>query len=186
MKLRSVACLIGALAISCAPFVLAVSGGGFPSQPTFTNVTINGTGGNVPTIVTGSFTATISGGCTTTPSLGTVTYRIVDKRATLVLPTNSTCTSNSTFLQVGGLPAALQGGTTCSATTCSFTTNTLEDNGVTSLSGCYSISGSTISFGLQVVSGTNIRCPGGGFTASGTKGFSGVAANTWSIVIPLN
>lgn len=35
MKLRTIACLIGALAISSAPFVLAVTGGGLPSSPTF-------------------------------------------------------------------------------------------------------------------------------------------------------
>lgn len=34
MKLRTLACLIGAIAISSAPFVLAVTGGGFPSSPT--------------------------------------------------------------------------------------------------------------------------------------------------------
>jgi hypothetical protein len=40
MKLRTIACLIGALAISSAPFVLAVSGGGLPSSPTFQSVKI--------------------------------------------------------------------------------------------------------------------------------------------------
>lgn len=44
MKLRTLACLIGAIAISSAPFVLAVSGGGFPSQPTFQTVNNGGAG----------------------------------------------------------------------------------------------------------------------------------------------
>lgn len=43
MKLRTLACLIGAIAISSAPFVLAVTGGGFPSSPQFQAVTIQDT-----------------------------------------------------------------------------------------------------------------------------------------------
>jgi len=41
LKLRTLACLIGAIAISSAPFVLAVTGGGFPSLPQFSGVGVN-------------------------------------------------------------------------------------------------------------------------------------------------
>jgi len=47
MKLRTVAALIGALAITSAPFVLAVSGGGFPSNPQFTSVGVGTTASGV-------------------------------------------------------------------------------------------------------------------------------------------
>jgi len=171
--------------LAVAVGAMAIDTHGYPSRPSFGSVTITGTGGNVPTIVTGTFSSSISSGCTTTPSLGTVTYRIVDKRATLILPTNVTCTSNSTFLQINGLPAALTVATTCTASTCTGPLN-LEDNGVANLAGCYAISGGILSFGLYTVAGSTVKCAGGGFTASGTKGFSGVASNTWSFTIPLN
>lgn len=122
--------------------------------------------------VTGTFTATLSSGCTTTPS-GTASYTITGVVATITFPALS-CTSNATSLTLSGAPTILAPATICANSFCGFYAGLVEDNGTNALIGCFQYRNTgNFDFGLSTVIGTHIQCaPSAGWTASGTKGFA--------------
>lgn len=123
MKLRTYAALIGALAIASAPFVLAVSGGGFPSRPQFQNVGIgvvpDGTVGDLN--ASGTITATVGlagpgSGVTALSGTNITTGTVADARLTsnIVKYTDSgTNFTGGTAPTVGGQAICVANGTNC-------------------------------------------------------------------------
>lgn len=128
---------------------------------------------------TGSFTATIPSGCSGTPTAPVINYVINGSVATLFLTATFSCTSNSTTLEWGNLPAAVIPAHAQRIPSWSFT-----DNTVSTLGGTTAIqTDGTLFFGLWKVSGSNISVPASGnFTASGTAGVAG----GWTVTYPLN
>lgn len=130
-----------------------------------TSVQANGV--PVATVVTGSFTMTLTG-CTANPNV-TAEYYIVSGTAantsvvTLMIPSVS-CTSNATTATLTGLPAAIQPSAQGGIQTCApIRNNTAPAFGHLQLQ-----IGSPTLIDLGAVCGTS-----GGFTAAGTKGTNG-------------
>lgn len=117
---------------------------------------------------TGSFTLTLSTGCTTTPS-GTALWTKTGNIVSMRIP-GLTCTSNSTSLSLTSLPSAIRPVSTSAISPVVGTDN-----------GAFTVSyGSVDTAGvLSLFNGAN---PGGGgnWTNSGTKSFNG-ATLTWTL-----
>ena len=149
----------------------SLSLGNSTDNPTYSFL---GTGTLTQPDLTGTFTGTISSGCTTTPT-GSVSYTVIGNVVTVTIPA-ITCTSNGANLRMTGMPSIITPATSgCgTGTNCGFFAGLTEDNGVNGLTSCLQInSGPSWDFGLATVNGTHIQCvPGTGFTSSGTKGFA--------------
>lgn len=118
----------------------------------------------------GTFTGTISAGCTTTPS-GTFTYSRAGNIVTITNPSGAlTCTSNTTGLTLSGIPAAIT-----PAHDHEVAVQDIEDGGNTQLSGAVDITATgTMTFFLartNIVT-NEITMSNSVFTASGTKGIA--------------
>jgi hypothetical protein len=137
---------------------------------TFTCNSISGTGG---TVVSGTFTATITAGCTTTPSF-TWSYQVGGGIAAIGnLGVLSTCTSNSTSLTIGGIPAAA-----IPAHVRDVACTDLEDNsGGGKMGTCEITTSGNIAITL-LQAGSNTT---GAFTSSGTKGVNGFFTITYPV-----
>ena len=122
------------------------------------------------TYETGSFTGTLTG-CTTSPT-ATVNWSRNGNAVTLEIPALS-ATSNSVALTITGLPASL---TPARAQTFAFPS--LFDNSVNRIIGEVTVTGTTLAFGVGVVSGTRYTTDTAGFTAAGTKGIGSYAASS--------
>ena len=126
----------------------------------------------------GTYTATISTGCTTTPT-GTVSYVRVGKAVTQCLPVNFSCTSNSTSLEITGTPAGIYppGG----AAAIARVTLAVVDNG-NILSGRIQTSAVSPTDGwrISIIPSGSVIYSLTGFTNSGTKGFDG---GCWSYTL---
>jgi hypothetical protein len=118
----------------------------------------------------GSFTCTLTGMSSATT--GTINYRKVNNLVTLWAPFSIEGTSNSTSMDMTGLPAAVQ--TSFKAVWC-----TLTDNGQGSMAAQAVVDGSEITFFLarQDLVANLIQHSSTGFTNSGTKG----VPSAWSI-----
>lgn len=128
------------------------------------NLFVNGVA--VGSTVTGTFTATMSLGCTTTPT-STVTYSIVGKIVTLWFAP-FTCTSNSAGFTMTGLPVSLQ-----PASTHVVGVEEVEDNTVSALHGTLQVGvGGSMFFGVSKISGSYLTDGQSSWTASGTKGIN--------------
>lgn len=75
-----------------------------------TGLFVNGVAVGSATQTTGSFTMTLSSGCTTTPT-STAFYTKTGNAVTLRWTTTYSCTGNSTTVTLSGLPAAIQPAT---------------------------------------------------------------------------
>lgn len=139
---------------------------------TNTYLQVDGAGNLTEPFLTGTFTATLSSGCTTTPT-GTASYTVIGNQVTITIPA-ITCTSNTTGITISGVPSTLAPATSCAGSNCGFFAGITEDNGTNGLTSCLQYrSVGFLDFGLATVSGTHIQCiPGTGFTSSGTKGFA--------------
>lgn len=78
-----------------------------PGTLNATGLFVNGASVAAGAQATGSFTMTMTSGCTTTPS-GTATYAKTGNIVTLRWNTNYTCTGNSATVTFGGLPALIR------------------------------------------------------------------------------
>lgn len=105
-----------------------------------------------------TFTATLTG-CTTSPTV-TASYSVTNGIVTVYYPTAS-ATSNTTAMTITGAPAAIQPTTAKSVFPCVITDNGTAAN-------------SAASVGTDGVVTLFATSGGGAFTASGTKGHSGM------------
>jgi hypothetical protein len=108
----------------------------------------------------GTFTLTLSTGCTTTPSV-TARWSRIGNMATLSWPDFTGCTSNSTAATLTGVPAAIQPAVLTEFGSC----RSMNNGGAVTVSRC----------------GLNGSAGGAAFTASGTKT---IYAN--AVAYPLN
>jgi hypothetical protein len=117
-------------------------------------------GNAVVTSQSGTFTGTLTG-CTTSPT-ATFSWSLVGTKATIYCAAGINATSNSGFMTITGVSAAIQPlGTGQYAIV----------RGIDNSASVYvevSISGGTLTFGLPTVSGTHLFT--GAFTSSGPKG----------------
>lgn len=137
----------------------------FSSAPTITSKAVclaDGTNcpGTAPT--TGSFSITMadcsSGGT------GTIFYRVINNIATLWVTAAITCTSNGTALSISGLPTAVN---PAHARTIQYN---VINNGAGVLASAAVLTSNAIVMAAAIPSGSFVTTPGGGFTASGSKG----------------
>lgn len=119
----------------------------------------------------GTFTATLSTGCGTTPT-ATFKYARTGNIATVTTAALS-CTSTGATLAISGLPAAVQ-----PTSLHDLPLIRVIDSGTSDLIGCVYVSGSALNFGLRTAGNS---CSVGGFTGSGTKGVSGSMTYVWSL-----
>lgn len=129
-----------------------------------------------PSVVSGSFTATITGVVGTVT--GTVKYRIVNNICTLYVDASIVGTSNTVALTMLGLPTATipsgPGGRTVPCAS-------LADNGGTGVMGVANVSpAGVITFALMNVVGAQVL-QNGAFTAANNKG----VGSNWVITYPL-
>jgi len=121
--------------------------------------TVSGSSGS-----SGTFTATLNGGCTTSPT-GTMSYSIIGNLATVSYSgAGITCTSNAASTSFSGLPVAIQ-----PATSRIIPCYNMEDNGTLSFAAVCSVVGTNVQIYAVVASGT-LATYGNNWTASGTKG----------------
>jgi hypothetical protein len=118
------------------------------------------------TASTGTFTATLASGLTTTPT-GTLTYKKIGNVVTLYNNTGATIsgTSNSGSFSITGLPAAIQ------PSTARFLPTHWLDNGSTVAGGC----------SISAAGAITASNGSGAFTSSGTKGIP----SGWSVTYPI-
>jgi hypothetical protein len=141
------------------------SGNGIYSEATGT--TIQGpftVGGITLAPQQGTFTLTLSTGCTTTPQVVARYFRI-GNIATLSWPDVGSCTSNATTLILTGLPAALTPVATAEFGSC----RTINNGGAVTVSHC--------NVAATQITVSNGPSAGNAFTASGTKQIFGNAVS---------
>lgn len=149
--------------------------GGSPANTRVNNVPI-------ASVVTGSWTAQIATGCTTTPS-ATFTY---SRSGQIVTLTNGaagalTCTSNATGMTITGLPAAL-----FPAHEHEVAVQDLEDSGTNQLSGAVIVSTAgvlTLLLARTNITTNDVVTANAAFTASGVKG---IAHDAFSVTYSLD
>lgn len=140
------------------------------SGTTVTSVNLQGTaiqGNGVDmTPTTGTFTLTLTTGCTTSPSV-TARYAKVGSLVTLNWPAFAVCTSNATTRVLSGLPAALSPVAAIDLNSC----NSANNGGAAVISAC------GIGAGTTVVAVSNGASPGNAFTASGLTQIYGASVS---------
>lgn len=139
-------------------------------------------GNPLASVITGSFTATLTG--MTAATTGLVFYRIAGGICTLYVEANITGTSNTTALTLTGLPAACQPVTTGQRDVICYGVgdNTQSLQGLATIDGTGAASPGTIAFTLFNTNVVANRIQAGAvFTNSGTKGL----VNRWQVAYPL-
>lgn len=140
-------------------------------------------GNTLATVITGNFTATITG--MTAGTTGLVKYRIAGGICTLYVDASITGTSNTTDMTLTGLPTACQPVTTGQRNAICYgvsdATQTLQ--ALATVDGTGAGSPGTITFTLFNTNAVSNRIQAGtAFTASGTKG---LIADRFLLVYPL-
>jgi len=136
--------------------------GGDPGAGKINAQDVQVNGASVITPTSGTYTATLSTGCTTTPT-ATVKWAKTGNIVVLNFGNFGTCTSNTTIMSLdASVPAAERPATNQCANVISVEDNTVINHATARIQ-----TSGVVDFGLDGASGGS--CSGAGWTASGTK-----------------